>query len=273
MPRGTVLTPEVERIIADLYIKRPELRAKTQRFYEEVYNQVHKKIDWAEPNWPGLSVVKKRIADLRDKDRSRTAESMGLDEHWSLDSLPEYPIHPEALPLVMRIYEKNLCEAAMSEWYLSIREALWVGRLYKILELYYHDQMAKWTNPDNAEWVGDLLCTGHLPENYQEVSFENIVLDWAYVMAGEEEYRELADDPSMMEDRGSYMIGNVFYYRDERRLDFINDLAEEYGISDDKFRELISMPIEDVNQFFIRLQIERERKKRISTGKGGTKSE
>ena len=254
MPRGTRLTAEVKRIIGEVYTRRPELRGKPRKFYEVVYSQVHKKIDWAEPNWPGLSVVKKRLTILREKDRERSPESTELDEPWSLCYLLEYPIPAEALPMVMSMMEKCVNESGggphYESWCLSVREALWVARLYKVIEFYYHKQMAYWADPSNAELETELRRTGHLPKNYREIKFEDIVLDWAYAMASEEKYSELADESYEGEEIGTHMIGNIFEYDGERRRDFIDDMAEEYGIDDDTYRELQSMPIKDVHEFF-----------------------
>jgi len=235
MPRGPVLTPEVERIIGDVYIKHPELRAKTQKFYEEVYRRVHEQVDWAEPNWPGLSVVKKRLSTLREKDRNRPPESTELDEIWSLCYLPKYPIPAEALPLVMSIWDKCLVDLRTGEphfefWHLTVREALWIGRLYKVLEFYYHKQMAQWTDPKNAERKAAATELGDLPENYRDIKFEDILLDWAYVIANSEEYSEIEGEPFYEGEFDVHMVANVFEYYGERRNAFIYNIAEWYGI-------------------------------------------
>ena len=260
MPRGTVLTPEVERLIGDVYIKHPELRAKTQRFYEEVYRRVHERINWAEPNWPGLSVVKKRLATLREKDRNRPAESTELDEEWSLCSLPKYPIPAEALPLIMSICEKCLCDLEMgghhSEfWHLTVREALWIGRLCKVLEFYYSKQMARWADPSNAEQKAATIRFGALPENYREIKFEDIVLDWAYAIASAEEYSEIEGKSFEEGEFDVHLMANIFEYCGERQRDYIDNIAEWYGIDPNVFIDL-TLSIADIEQTAVKAFIE-----------------
>ena len=273
MSKGPYLTPKVKRMLLEIYVADRQIKPSKARelLLERMKAKGLNEIFGSD--YPHGSTVSNQLKLLREKDEGRLPESKELDEPWHLSSLPKYPIPPEALPLIMRVYTKNMCEAAMPAWNLSMREALWIGRLYRILELYSHEQMADWTNPDNTENVTASIRLGHLPENYQEISFEDIVLDWAYAMASEEEYRELADDPSGFEDIGSRIIGNIFGYYGERRRDFIDDMAEEYGIDDDKFQELESMPMADVNQFFITLEIERGRAKRKPVQEEGGKNE
>lgn len=130
MTRGVSITEGVEDIIADVYAKCPELRTKPKKFHEEVHRRVHQEISWAEPDWPGLSAVKKRLIVLRRNDQARSPESKELDTPWRLSSLSRHPIPSDALPAVMAAYQKRLEEGPV----LSIREAVWMGRLYGAIE-------------------------------------------------------------------------------------------------------------------------------------------
>jgi len=139
MPRGVVLTPEVEQIIAHIYIKHPELRSKPQKFYEEVHRQVHESIDWAEPDWPGLSTVKKRLVALREKERNRKPESKEIDKPWSIFSLREYAIPSEALPAILEMWVWMQDKLDMK---LTIREARWIARLHTVTENFPKDLLS-----------------------------------------------------------------------------------------------------------------------------------
>ncbi len=70
---------------------------------------------------------KESIAKLISKVRNHLESP--LDEPWSLSSLVDYEIPPEALPAVMSAYKKRLKDNQ-----LTIREALWIGRLYSVIE-------------------------------------------------------------------------------------------------------------------------------------------
>ncbi len=52
-----------------------------------------------------------------------------MDKPWTLASVERYPIPPEALPIVMRVWKQQL------NWFepFTIRQAKWVGRLYKVI--------------------------------------------------------------------------------------------------------------------------------------------
>lgn len=238
MPRGTRLTPRVERIIGDVYTKHPELRNRSQQFHEQVYKRVHDEIDWADDGWPGPSVVKKRLAVLRERDRNRPPESTELDEMWSLCCLPKHPILPEALPLVMSIWEKCVMELGLgghhSElWCLTVREALWIARLHKVLEFYHRKQVAHWEDPINADRKEEAIQSGDLPENYLDIKFEDILRDWAYTVASAEEYSEIEGVPFNEGEFDVHMTSSVFEYCGFRRDYFVQSIAQLYGIAPD----------------------------------------
>jgi hypothetical protein len=175
---------------------------------------------------PELSTLEKRVLAYRSETDPR-------DKPWSIFSLREYPISAEALPLVMSIWEKcllgmqsTLCES----WYLTIREALWIAQLYKVIEFYYEKQMTFWKDHSNAEHEAAAIRFGDLPENYREIKFEDIVLDWAYAIATVEESSEIQDEDFYVTEREVHMVANVFEYYGERWADFIYNVAEVYGI-------------------------------------------
>lgn len=71
---------------------------------------------------PTEDTMIKKISEARNKPKSP------LDEQWSLGYLAQYDIPPDALPIVMRIYEKRLRELKQD---FTIREAMWIARLSK----------------------------------------------------------------------------------------------------------------------------------------------
>ena len=76
-------------------------------------------------NLPETESIAKLISRARNHPKSP------LDEPWSLGCLAEYDIPPDALPIVMLIYENRLAE---EEQHFTIREALWIARLYKVID-------------------------------------------------------------------------------------------------------------------------------------------
>jgi hypothetical protein len=73
---------------------------------------------------PTLSTLEKWISKARNHPVS------DLDSLWSVGYLSEREISPEALPVILRIYEKR----SITEDKLTRREALWIGRLFKVVE-------------------------------------------------------------------------------------------------------------------------------------------
>jgi hypothetical protein len=61
------------------------------------------------------------ISEIRNSDDDQ-------DKIWSLVSLPLYPIPPEAIPYVLKVWAR----AIEKDNPITIREALWVARLYSI---------------------------------------------------------------------------------------------------------------------------------------------
>lgn len=72
---------------------------------------------------PEESTLVKWIGELRNQPENK------IDEPWSLADLVQHPIQPEAMPAVMRSYKEGLQEIRR----LSIREAQWIARLYKVI--------------------------------------------------------------------------------------------------------------------------------------------
>lgn len=234
MPKGPYLTPKIKNLIKRIYIDNRQIgpaKAREQllkRMKAEGLDEIFG------PDFPSVSSVSKELKRLRGIDEERSDELKGLDEPWSPHSLPKYPIPPEALQLVMSTCLKCIVDVRFglhSElWQLTVREALWIARLYKVVEFYHQKQMAECTDPSNTELEAELVRTGHLPQNYREIKVEDILLDWAYVMAGNEEFREIEGESLEPEEIGLHIVGNVFEYYGERRRDFVNELENWYEV-------------------------------------------
>ena len=94
----------------------------------------------------------KQSRDVKDKlperesiakliSRARNHSASPLDAPFSLASLAEYDIPPEAMPAIMWVYKKMFRE---SPQYFTIRQALWVARLYSIIES--SDMVREWAD-------------------------------------------------------------------------------------------------------------------------------
>ena len=75
---------------------------------------------WGEPV-PSQETLEKMISEIRNSDDEQ-------DKVWSLVSLPLYPIPPEAIPYVLKVWAR----AIEKDNPITIREALWVARLYSV---------------------------------------------------------------------------------------------------------------------------------------------
>jgi hypothetical protein len=73
---------------------------------------------------PSEETIQRKISEIRNHEPSP------LDQPWCVGCLSKYPIPPEALPVVMDMYESSLNMDAR----FTIRVALWVARLYKLVD-------------------------------------------------------------------------------------------------------------------------------------------
>lgn len=119
MAKGPFITDRIRQLIASEHIKDPKAPAK------EIQYTVNKQLNG---KGPGLSSVQKELARIRKNDNERPSELKRLDELWSIGTLAEYDITPEALPKLVQI--QNLRRHADKP--LTIREAKWVSRLHAI---------------------------------------------------------------------------------------------------------------------------------------------
>ncbi len=149
MSRGPKITPEVHSEIIKVNYLYPKWTAKEVR--NEVERRLKDKKRGYPKGWPSANAVSKKLQELRHPPADP------LDRPWTTASLPMYPIPPEALPTVLKAWA--LCQEPerqveaktihgssiidLPNWrlcndlhgrYLTIREALWVGRLFHVIK-------------------------------------------------------------------------------------------------------------------------------------------
>jgi hypothetical protein len=136
MPQGAYLTPQIEALIAAIYLQQHDIGPKKAR--EELLEQMRnlgldKNFG---PDWPHVSTVSKHLKKCREENDKRSPESKKSDEFWSIASLTEYPIEREALPIIIK-----LCFYRYTKYFdrLTIREAKWASWL------------SAWHKPDSGE--------------------------------------------------------------------------------------------------------------------------
>jgi len=126
MPQAPVLTEKVRGLITRIYLQDKTQRAK------EVLDKVHAEL--GRNDWPKLSVIQREIKRTNDND---TAEFREKDELWHLGLMDKYNVSPEALPYIGMLQnwaETHLDSFGQSHKPLTIRQALWVARLYATID-------------------------------------------------------------------------------------------------------------------------------------------
>jgi hypothetical protein len=119
MSKGPRIKPTVKRVIVWEAVKdrnkpRRQVMVELQNIIESMGEIV-----------PAEETLEKLISQARNHPVS------DLDAPWSVGCLAKYDMPPDALPIVMKIYEGRLRE---EEQHFTIREALWIARLHKIID-------------------------------------------------------------------------------------------------------------------------------------------
>jgi len=128
MAKGTVITPEIEAIIARVYRDHPKWKAPKVRhevrtlLYSEKREGRLTVSDQEIKKWPSLSVVQKVLAKVRKQALQPSSE----DQPWTIFTLDDYPIPLEALPRVLQEYHSG---SIGDRGCFTIRHAKWVARL------------------------------------------------------------------------------------------------------------------------------------------------
>ena len=124
MAKGTRLTDEIRNLITEVHLQHSDWIAEDVQ--TEVQEIILDKYPGYPSDWPSLSAVQKVIKAAKDMLKQNTIDP--LSKPWSVPSVAKYLIPPETLPLVLKVWAQN----KKTNRSMSIRESLWVSRLYYI---------------------------------------------------------------------------------------------------------------------------------------------
>jgi len=208
--RPTILTPSIERLISSR-VRADQKKSSAERTPRKVlaYEIQQEIARRSKGEVPELSTLEKRISHYR------SIPEEPFDKLFSLASLVEHPIPPEAMPTVMAIYKKALpIVKRAKETYmivprereLTIREVQWIARLYKLID-----------DPD-------------------------LLWDWAWLYAEQEWVAEVTGKPFDVPEFDLELMENPQYAIDMRRESdreiAIWDIAEKYNADAMKLKDL-----------------------------------
>ena len=115
--RGPTISQIVRREVRKRALERP--RGPRGALAVELQTLIRR---WGEPV-PSRETLEKIISEMRNSDDDQ-------DRPWSLVSISLYPMPSEAIPYVLKVWGR----AIEKDNPITIREALWVARLYSIFE-------------------------------------------------------------------------------------------------------------------------------------------
>ena len=169
MAKGPLITLQVETHIVKVYQEHPKWKAK------EVWNWIRADLKKGNPNvpdnWPSLSTVQKILAIYRKNMKQKPVDP--CDKPWCMGTLNEYPIPPDAIPAVLKVYKNNegWREAKLEGFDLSltIRGAKWVSRLSHVI-IDDTEKLSFWANEyAGVERIHQLL---NYPFNSSALDYE-----------------------------------------------------------------------------------------------------
>lgn len=197
---STNLDPEVDYIIHTRVQQLRKLGISMDRETFAMYLEEDIRNKGYRP--PSIENIKRKIsADQYPQDHP-------FIEPWSLGSTAKYPIPSEALPTVVAVYKKRLAENDV----LTIREALWIGRLYGVIEP------------------------------------KDLVYDWAFLYATFEMVSEDKGEPFFdSKNLDMELIEDVYSARETQREIAIWGIAETYGADPVKLKDL-NLSIEEIEE-------------------------
>ena len=129
MAKGLLLKGDVAVLIAMVCQAHEKWTAKTVKY--EVERIIQEEVAAGKrpptsPGWPGISAVQKVITAL-NKIKAQSPVNP-VDKLWSVAALRQHEVTPEALLIVMKAWARGLQRGS----YLTIREAIWISRIYAI---------------------------------------------------------------------------------------------------------------------------------------------
>lgn len=143
MPKGPRLTDAMKRIFQRILIEHDadwtakEMRNRFRKQFERRYPELAR----VYPEFPAVNTVEKWRAEWHVEQKKRR-EVLGkeepgpLDLPWTVLTLPQYPLPPETLPVVLLVWK--YCQTGdddeVREHPLTVRQARWVAQLSGIIE-------------------------------------------------------------------------------------------------------------------------------------------
>jgi hypothetical protein len=234
MSKAPRITPEIERMISEIFLKNPGIKAKDAR-KKLLMKMRDKELDKIfGPDFPREGAISNRLRQLRVRAEERSTELTELDQPWSFATLKKYPIPSYDLPFVSSVWE--LCQKeGYPHYVLTIREALWAGRLYKIIE----KTRSKYPQPETESQLA-------LEYGFEgtEIPLENIVLEWASEYAFQDEMSEIEGQPYDTEDvlqLDFHIMHSVFENFGNKRHYCLEIIEDDYEIEPYLVKELDSL--------------------------------
>jgi len=187
--------------------------------------------------------------------QARNNPDSPIDDTWSLGTLSEYPIPTDALPMVMSIRSRRIWQRDADE-YLTIREALWVARIYKLIEI----SKPRSVPPDvndvlyelyrEADTLGKELNSWPISKLVHEITVEALVDDWASAYAIYEMISEEEGKPFNSSELDNHIYSNVYEYWGERRGNEIEGICADYGLDRSDYYKLLTLnlPISEIEE-------------------------
>ena len=129
MAKGAVMTTQIKNLIAKIYLNDRSIKPTPAR--EKLLTRM-KEIGLDKifgHDYPSVSSVSKELTRIRNNDENRALGLKDLDKPWSVLSLADFPLPPEALPFALKAWAQALVSDKRP---LTIRQANWIGRLYHI---------------------------------------------------------------------------------------------------------------------------------------------
>ena len=133
MAKGPKINNEIVCRITRIHVKQPNWSAKEVQ--REIQANLRGENPKVEQGWPGLSAIQKVLTVLRKMDTEKAPEVRGLDSPWSVITLAEYAIPPEALRTVLNMAVYFRKEEGLGRR-MTIREARWAAWLSSMTDLH-----------------------------------------------------------------------------------------------------------------------------------------
>lgn len=130
MTKTANITPRIKDLLSEIY-QEHHRRIGPTAAREELLNKM--KAEGLDrifgPDFPSVSAVSVHLKKFEEIYEKMPPESKELDKPWRLVDIAKYPMPPEIVPTVLEAWGWTLAQEVEP---LSIRDALWVSRLYYV---------------------------------------------------------------------------------------------------------------------------------------------